>query len=146
MDRIHEFDYLQWLCGPTERVLAISGKHSALEIDSEDVVEVILQFKSGVIRSIHLDYLQQEYTCQLKAIGETGALEWKFNPTSVRVFTQKQPEWRTVFSDSATDVNTMYIEEMKAFLECVRSRTQPVNGLPEAARTLKMALEAKGIL
>ena len=85
LDRIHELDYVMWLMGAPTKVLAMSGRLSALEISTEDTAEMLLRFVSGAIGSVHVDYLQREYVCGLKLVCERGTIEWRFKPSSVRV-------------------------------------------------------------
>lgn len=59
LDLSHELDYLQWLLGPNKGVFAMGGKMSELEIDSEDIVNVLMQSQSGVLMNVHLNYLDR---------------------------------------------------------------------------------------
>ena len=42
----HELDYIQWFFGLPQLVTARGRKYSALEIDVEDMVEIILEYHS----------------------------------------------------------------------------------------------------
>ena len=55
----HPLDYLRWLFGEVDSLSAMTGQVSQLELDVEDVAEILLDFKDGVIGSVHLDYFQQ---------------------------------------------------------------------------------------
>jgi len=139
LDRIHELDYVTWLFGAPVAVKAMSGKLSALEIETEDTAEIMLRFASGAIASVHVDYLQREYTCQLKIVGERGTIEWQYRPTRVRVL---RDAWQTVFDDPAPDVNAMYIAELRHFFAAIAAGAPPCNDVAEAGRTLDIALSA----
>jgi len=139
LDRIHELDYVLWLAGPVTDVKAFHGKLSTLEIETEDTAEVLLRFASGAIGSVHVDYLQHEYVCALKIIGERGTIEWRFRPTVVRVV-REDGAAQIAYEDATPDVNAMYVAELRHFFDCVRTGAPPTNGLDEAATTLETAL------
>lgn len=139
LDRIHELDYVTWLLGPPSAVKAMSGKLSDLEIETEDTADMLLRFGGGTIASVHVDYLQREYVCSLKLIGERGSIEWRFKPTSVRLL---HDTWETVFEDPQPDVNAMYVAELQHFFDAVATGQRPINGVDEAARTVEIALAA----
>lgn len=141
LDRIHELDYATWLFGTPAKLLAMSDRLGPLEIETEDVAEILLRFESGVIGSIHGDYLQREYVCKLDVIGERGTVEWRFKPTRVRVLGEAGV-WQTVHDDAQPDVNAMYVAELAHFFDALDHGRPPANGLAEAARTLELALTA----
>ena len=141
LDRIHELDYVTWLLGRVTDVKAFSGKLSSLEIETEDTAEVLLRFASGAIASVHVDYLQREYVCELKIVGERGSLAWRYRPTSVRVL-REGSGWETIFDEPASDVNAMYVAELRYFFDALASGQPLQNSLDEAAATLDLAFAA----
>ncbi|CAN5672084.1 dehydrogenase [soil metagenome] len=141
LDRIHELDYMLWLFGVPTQVKAMAGKLSSLDIETEDTAEIMLRFPGGAIGSIHVDYLQREYVCSLKIVGEHGTIEWRFKPTSVRVL-DEAGRWDTVFEDLTPDVNAMYIAELHHFFGALERGERPANDVVEAGHTLDVALSA----
>jgi predicted dehydrogenase len=144
LDRIHELDYLSWLMGRGVEVKAISGKLSDLEIATEDTAEIVMRFENGVIGSAHLDYVQREYTCTLKIVGQEGSIRWSFKPSHVELLTAATKRWEIRYEETSPDVNVMYVDEAKHFLDCLARGEPPMNGLREAAETLTIVLRAKG--
>ncbi len=55
----HPLDYLSWLVGEVRSLWAFAGRLGDLELDVEDTAEIGLQFETGCIGSIHLDYYQR---------------------------------------------------------------------------------------
>lgn len=141
LDRIHELDYMLWLFGVPTQVKAMSGKLSSLEIETEDTAEILLRFPSGAVGSVHVDYLQREYVCGLKVVGERGTIDWRFKPSSVRVL-DEAGQWQTVFEDPTPDVNEMYVAELRHFFAAVARGEAPANDVVEAGHTLEIALGA----
>ena len=58
-DLSHELDYLTWMLGPWERVSALGGQLSPLEITSDDVFAVLLVTASCPIVTLQMNYLDR---------------------------------------------------------------------------------------
>ena len=142
LDSIHELDYLGWLLGEIRDVACFWGKLSDLDIDAEDTAAIILRFASGVIGSVHLDYVQRTYrrTCQL--IGDEGTVAWDYRNGEVRLCRTPDQEPEVHSSPSDWDPNCMYIDEMRHFLKCLTGEETTVQGVEDAAVTLRIALAA----
>jgi len=58
-DLSHELDYLTWLFGKWERVTALGGHFSQLEIDSDDVFSILFATELCPAVSVQLNYLDR---------------------------------------------------------------------------------------
>jgi predicted dehydrogenase len=58
-DLSHELDLACWLLGPWQRVAALGGHWSALDIDSDDVFVVLARFERCRAATIQLNYLDR---------------------------------------------------------------------------------------
>ena len=58
-DLSHELDYLTWLFGRCERLAALGGRFSTLEIDSDDVQGLLLAFERCPVVTAQLNYLDR---------------------------------------------------------------------------------------
>lgn len=58
-DLSHELDYLTWMLGSWDRVAALGGQFSPLEIDSDDVYTLLLTTPQCPVVSIQLNYLDR---------------------------------------------------------------------------------------
>lgn len=142
LDMIHEIDYARWLFGDPVRVSGNCFKVSGLEIDTEDLAELIL-FHGDRVGSIHLDYLSHRYTRTVHIVGEKGDLFWDWH--------QRLVEWVDAATKSRNsfplpenyDLNQMYLDETRYFLECIRLQEETFFPIREAARVLEIALTAK---
>lgn len=143
LDRTHELDYLRWIFGEVADGTCLHAKRSDLDIDTEDVAELLVRFRSGVIGSIHLDFLQAEYRCVARVVGDRGVVEWSFNPQLVRAYTHASGEWKTLLDDPKPDVNEMYVEEMRYFLDAVAKGGPTCNDLAEGKKLLELLLSLK---
>jgi predicted dehydrogenase len=141
-DLIHEIDYVRWLGGNVRRVACFAGHVSRLEIDTEDVAEILLDFEGGAIGSVHVDYVQRVPTRGCQIIGDEGTIVWDDSAGEVRLFEVKDSEWQT-FRQEGFERNDMYLAEMKHFLDCLEGRDTPVVDVGEGAEVLKIALAAR---
>ena len=56
---IHEIDYLYCFFGDVENIFSITGQYGNLNISSEDLSAIVIQFKNGIVGEVHLDYIQK---------------------------------------------------------------------------------------
>jgi len=56
-DLSHELDLLLWLFGDWSKLSSISGKYSKLDINSEDIVAVLMEMESAPVVSLEMNYL-----------------------------------------------------------------------------------------
>lgn len=140
LDDVHELDYVCWLFGYPESVSSVFGKFSSFEIDVEDTAMINFEYRDKIV-SIHSDYLQRKYSRKCKICDREGyTYEWIFG-NSVRVCGENGEQ---VFSYADTfDVNQLYIDEMRYFLECIEKDVQPESGLQNGKKIMEIALAAK---
>ncbi len=143
LDYIHEIDLAFWYLGKVNGVLCISGKLSSLEIETEDVAALVCRHDSGALSEIHLDYVQRTYERDCQIVGERGSIFWAFKNGEVRWFDAVTGEWTTIAQPSGWQVNDMYVDEMKHFLECVREKRPTVLPIEEAISVMQIAFAAK---
>ncbi len=59
LDLSHDLDYLAWMIGPWQRVAAIGGHMSALEITSDDVFSLVYESDRCPVVGVQLNYLDR---------------------------------------------------------------------------------------
>jgi predicted dehydrogenase len=139
----HPFDYLRWLLGEVRTVSAVAGRLSHLELAVEDTADVTLQFESGVIGTVHLDYVQQPPSHWLHITGQTGTIRWDNADGVVHCYRADREAWETFPPPPDFERNTMFLDEMRHFLDCIAGRDEPVVTLEDGVQALKIALAAK---
>lgn len=142
LDDIHEIDCFYGLFGRVKKTFAFAGKISNLKIDTEDYAEIILWFESGVIGEIHMDYLQRDYSRNLKIIGEKGTILWDLKTKTLSWYLDSQKKWQSHCLKNF-DNNQPYLEEVKHFLNCLEKGAKPEPGIERGCQTLKIALSVK---
>jgi predicted dehydrogenase len=143
LDRTHELDYLRWIFGDVADCACFYDKRSHLQINTEDVAEALLRFKSGVIASLHLDYIEREYRCMARIIGDQGTIEWAFFPHRLRLYSSQTKEWKILLDEPKPDLNEMYMAELQHFLDAVKKQSPTCHPLVEGKRLLELLLRLK---
>jgi len=143
LDNVHELDFLRWMLGEVKEVSCFLDKLSNLEMDTEDVAGILLRFESRALASIHFDCLQPTYRRSCEFIGEEGIIVADIIEQRVELLTREQNQWQVFSENIKTDVNQMYIEEMKHFIDCIEGRDTPMLDIAGAKRVLQIVLAAK---
>lgn len=141
-DGIHELDYAVWFFGEPLEVFCVKSILSELEIDTEDHVEMIIKFKSGVVCTVHMDYLQHGYSRRCKVVCADGTVVWDFANGTIGTITTANKEWQ--WKEMKLDVfyNQMYMDEIRYFLDCVSSGKETFNSVRQSLPVLKLAISA----
>ncbi len=114
LDLVHEFDYLFHLVGRVRTVGCFCRTTGSLEIETEDLAEVLLEFESDVLASVHLDYLQRKLVRHCLITGSEGTIFWDLAKSQVALTTARGTE---VQSYAAFQRNDRFLAILKTFLE-----------------------------
>ena len=143
LDGIHELDYLSWFLGDIKEIVCFADKLSSLEMDTEDTAAILLRFENSAIGIIQMDYVKRTYERTCEIIGEEGIIKWDFKEHTVKLFSAKTKEWKTIQDDKEYDINKMYVDEMKWFIDCINGKGSPSVDAVSGKRILEVALTAK---
>ena len=143
LDCIHEIDLTRWYLGDVREVVCMAGHVSSLEIATEDVASIVCRHVSSAISEIHLDYVQQTYERGCQIVGEQGSIFWDFTKKQVRWFDGGTGQWTTFSQPDGWEMNQMYVDEMKHFIDCVASGRPTALPIPEALAVMQIAFAAK---
>ena len=138
---IHGLDNIRWLFGEVEECKAFADKVSDLDMDVEDLAVGVFRLKSGVYVNWQTDFLQRVNQHRMIIAGEKGTIRCDFIEGAIETYLVDFGKWFT--GRLVYDINTMYVEEMKHFLECVERGVTPSTDVKEGYRTLKLALAVK---
>lgn len=138
---IHGLDNVRWLFGEVVEAHAFVDKVSGLEMDVEDLALGVFRMENGSYVSWQTDFLQRAGQHRLVIAGALGTIRANMSDGTIDIFHVDTGRWtseRVLF-----EINTMYVKEMKEFLECVHKKTRPLLNIAEGIRTLKLALGLK---
>lgn len=153
LDAICDLDWLIDIFGPVSRAVAFGGKRSLLEIDTEDVVQMLLEFRGGLQVVLHSDMIQRPYTHRAKFVGEGGTILWESGQQRVEVYRAEVGWWEytgearvdpgTVANKPGFEwVEAMYQEDTQHFLRCLAGEAYPLNTLRSNGEALAVILGA----
>lgn len=115
----HELDYITWLLGNIKRATCYFGKVGALEIETEDMASILLEFETGAIANVHMDYLQRSYNRSYEIYGEEGSLFWNYNDNVLRYYNGKKDSWK-FFNNRNFNLNETYLNELADFISGIQ--------------------------
>jgi predicted dehydrogenase len=122
LDAIHELDYLLWLFGPVESVVAEVAHVSDLELDVEDVAVAALRFASGAVAAVDLNFFEPAYRRGCILVGSQAVARWDWSRATVTV-SREGDEDEVV--DVTCDLAETYRAELVDFLSAVAGRGAP---------------------
>lgn len=143
LDGIHEIDLANWYLGDFSEVAAMIGTVGELGLDVEDYASFLFRHNSGAQSEVHLDYVQRVRIRGCVIAGTEGTLRWEWDNPYVGYYSAAKGHWGKRMLDPNYAVNTMYLEEMRHFLDCVATRSQACNTIDDAVRVTRAALLAK---
>ena len=117
----HDLDALCWVLGRPTCVLSLAQRSGALDTDVEDIAEIVLRFASGAVGSVHLDMLRRSPRRCLEVAGDDGVVRWEYEANRVLVYACAARAWRVEEGAPTFERNDMYLAELRAFAEAVRS-------------------------
>jgi len=120
LDLSHEIDYALWFFGPVKKVSAKLQMAPELNIETEAMADLNLEFVSGVKAEIHLAYASHKTERYCEAITDSSTLRWDFQPN-----------------------NEMYLEEMRHFVRIIEGKEQPLVTIADGTKVLEVIEAAK---
>jgi predicted dehydrogenase len=139
----HPFDYLRWLVGEVEHVVAFEARHRLFGLSVDSCVDVHLAFTNGATGHVHLDFVQRPHDHRVTIIGTDGTLTWTHDDHAARRFSCASNRWDVVPAPRGFERSWMFLEEMRHFLACLGGRERPSCTLDDGMRALAIALDAK---
>jgi predicted dehydrogenase len=136
----HPLDYLRYLLGEVQSLWALTASNSPLNLAVEDRAEIGLQFESGVIGSVHLDYVQQPPQHWLEIICTGGTIRWDNSDGSVKWFSSQSSTWQRLPAPQGFERNQLFLDQMRHFLNLLESGGAPACTLDDGVRALELAL------
>jgi len=131
-----------------------AGKRSTLDIDTDDVVQFLLDFKNGPQLVLHGDMIQRRWSHKAKFIGEKGTIEWDCEQHRVMVYTARAGRWRTIDENPDLSnvkgmkmkpgwewVEPMYLEDSLAFLARLEGGDRNVDSMETGIENLRLVLD-----
>jgi len=137
----HELDYASWLFGRPLSVYCLGGHKSNLMMNVEDVAKMLVEFESGCIADIHLDYLQRPARREFQVIGEKGKIEWDYFSDHAKIILHTGSVQELTLPVDFNK-NMMYLDEVKNFINVIKGKEKQRSTLEDAVNVLKFSMAA----
>lgn len=132
MELIHEMDYISWLFGHPASVTRTLRSVSSLHMPAVDYAHYALVYDTFVA-TITLNYFRRDPKRTLEILFEDET--WIVDLLAFSV----HAGGKQVFSSPLT-VADLYCNQMRYFLDCIRTGRTPMNSAAEACDVLSLAL------
>lgn len=142
LTQIHPVDYLYWMFGNVTEVKSLYGTVGNLTLEVEDLAEVLLKFESGIIGSVHVDYIQKPRVHILNIVGKKARIFWDCHHGFMEI-TDKDGNTERTEDPQEFERNTMFLDEVKHFMDCVQNKKQTIHPIEQGINTLAIILAAK---
>lgn len=77
-DLSHEIDYMLWLFGPWDKVMALTGRSGMLDLETEDFAHLLIQGRDFAAATLGLDYLDRNVRRAITVHHEDGTTRLDF--------------------------------------------------------------------
>ncbi len=139
----HPFDTLRWILGEVEAVTARTKAVKELDVEVETLATAILEHAGGALASVNLDYHQRPMRHSLEIVGTEGTLRWDQADGVLRWWTADRPGWQEQPAPPGYERNTMFMDEMRHFLQIVGGESAPACTLDDGVKALEISLAAR---
>ena len=140
-DLIHEFDVANFLLGPASTVNSAARNTGLLGLESEDCADVVLRHESGVLSSMHFDYVTRPRIRTTEIAASNGVLRVDLDERHLIV---EGPKGNIIvdkiYPGSYQDD---FLAQMKTFLSCIKSGQNDQSRAFEALNVLNQVIDAR---
>ncbi|MBN1849824.1 MAG: Gfo/Idh/MocA family oxidoreductase [Deltaproteobacteria bacterium] len=137
LDESHWVDLMLWFMGKPDTISARIDKISDLKIDTDDNVDIIINYNNGPGVIMHLDLYGRPHQKNIRFIGEKGTILWTIDPNQVAVGKEMEEKW---------DIYKYDCERNEMFLRVDREFIEVLNGSPVKTCTINDGIEVLSIV
>jgi predicted dehydrogenase len=139
---IHEIDILLYLFGKPTKFYAIESTTSNLGIDVEDTVFSLFQYKknnNSFPVSLSLSFAQVHETRSIKISFQDAFLTFDWSTNIINIFNNEKLI-KTYNVSNNFERNTMFIDELKYFMNCIKHNKTAIPNIDDGIESLKLTL------
>jgi len=135
----HPLDYMRWLFGEVKLLSTLHLPVKTLDIPSEGIAEISLQFVNQTIGSVQVNYIERPARHTIDIVGDLGSIRWNNADGAVELYTVEKETWQRFDLPHGFDRNDLFLAELKNFLAHIQT------GKPSAC-TLEDGIEAQRLI
>lgn len=136
LDESHWIDLAAWLFGMPRDLMGDVGRISSLDITSDDNVDVLLRYESGLRVQIHLDLYGRPHQKTIRCLGEAGSLLWSEHPNRVAIARDAEGQWEEETFTCAR--NDMFMAVAQEFLAVLGGERRMTCTLDDGLRAMRL--------
>jgi len=144
-DLMHDLDLALWYAGQNVRAVhAFSGTYSDIGIVAPDVAEILMDFESHCLASVHLDFFQRPRRRQIELMGTAGVIVVEFarwEQCTISIYRASRGEWQIEELDTQRD--DMFRDEDREFLQAIIEDKPITCTIAEARKSLAVVVAAR---
>jgi predicted dehydrogenase len=105
LDESHWIDLLIWFFGVPDAVFGRIERISDLPIETDDNVDLLIRYDSGLRATVHLDLIGRPHEKTIRIVGSGGTLVWSAEPNRIRFSNGAAQDWQdTLFTCQRNDM------------------------------------------
>ncbi len=132
---IHEIDYTLWILGAVRVTAGRIAQLPALEMAADNLCELTCEHESGVLSSIHMDFLDRGHLRRCRCVLADGTLEWTHGQ-SLKLETGSSTT--VLWNGQGFDMNATYLDELADFFMAVQDGRESRATLGDAKAALEV--------
>tara|TARA_B110000977_G_scaffold201678_1_gene297721 strand:+ start:6603 stop:7562 length:960 start_codon:yes stop_codon:yes gene_type:complete len=140
----HEIDLCLLFCGEYNKVSGNFNSISDLKLNTEDLADILISFKSGACANIHLNYLSRPSSRRVDIIGSKGQISFNYYENQAKLFINGK-QTKAFSASKKFDRNELFINEIKDFLIKIENKNPTTRNIDHAFKIVKIANMAKKI-
>ena len=120
----HELDYITFLLGFPEKVIAISGKYSDLKLDVEDSIDVLMSYPDKSV-TVSLDFIAKSPSLGFELLLDQATITADF--TKRLLVIAQNNESQASIPMKLDSFNDLYLEQQQYMLDWASNRDNNLN-------------------
>ena len=137
MDESHGIDLVRYIIGDIDKVSAMVGNTSDLDMTSDDAALLTCKMKSGSLVPMHFDLSSRVPIMNFEITGKEGSIIWESVDHQLKIFTIKSKKWE-IIQFSKDSVLDMYQDQARHFYDCVYNGHKSLTDIKDAILTQKV--------
>ena len=125
----HEMDFLNWVLGPAESATGFATNTDGIGIEADDLAMYQLSHPGGAHSQVTTAFCRKPQSRGFEFVGSKGVLSFQMEQGKLLQIEHDTDGATEVVDVADYDINQMYVELVKDFLESVKQGT-PSSSLP----------------
>lgn len=121
VDYTHELDFIRWILGDVQEVMAMSATRGELELKGKpNIIQMLLSLKSGALMQVHMDFIQYPQRRSFEIHGDKGTLAYDFMTGELKHFSFGATyQWKNVElpMDPVKRWDNLYRDQLDALIQ-----------------------------